>query len=127
MINIKEKWKRKSDGVVFIISADRYGKGARYVELEPENDGEIFWLMDAIVELDFEKIDDSQKLEEIRQITQSWLDQQGHNRCWYYPELFQKLATVLNLKIEVDPSLPPKSEFEEGCKKYQQEEYGDKK
>lgn len=53
MPNVGEKWKRKSDDVIFIISNERYGKGARYVELEPEETDEIIWLMDSIVELDY--------------------------------------------------------------------------
>lgn len=53
MPNVGEKWKRKSDDVIFIISNERYDKGARYVELEPEETGEIFWLMDSIVELNY--------------------------------------------------------------------------
>lgn len=69
-------------------------------------------------------MDDSEKLKEVRQITQEWLDQQGHNRCWYYPELFAKLAATLELKISVDPALPSRPEFEEGCRRFQNEEFG---
>jgi len=68
-------------------------------------------------------MDDSEKLKEVRQITQEWLDQQGHNRCWYYPELFAKLVKTLGLQMTVDPALPPRTEFEEGCKKFQDEQY----
>ena len=69
-------------------------------------------------------MDDSEKLKEVRQITQEWLDQQGHNRCWYYPELFAKLTATLGLKITVDPALPSRPEFEEGCRRFQNEEFG---
>jgi len=65
-----------------------------------------------------------QEQTEVRQITQEWLNQQGHNRCWYYPELFAKLAETLGLQITVDPALPPRPEFEEGCRKFQNEEFG---
>lgn len=64
------------------------------------------------------------ELKQVRQITQTWLDQQGHNRCWYYPELFVRLAELLGLKMTVQPSLPPRAEFEAGCKRYQHEEFG---
>ena len=37
---IGDSCRRRSDQKLYIISADRYGKGARYVELEPESDGE---------------------------------------------------------------------------------------
>ena len=63
------------------------------------------------------------ELQNIRQIVQEWLDQQGHDRCWYYPELFSKLANVLNLTPKIDPALPTRQEFEEGCRKFQDEEY----
>lgn len=65
------------------------------------------------------------ELQEVRRTTQSWLDQQGHNRCWYYPELFVKLAEKLGLKMTDEPSLPPRAEFEAGCKRYQIEEFGE--
>ena len=55
---------------------------------------------------------------------QSWLDKQGHERCWYYPELFNQLASALGLKAAVAPGLPSHTEFVEGCKRYQAEEYG---
>jgi len=63
------------------------------------------------------------EIEAVREVVQEWLDQQGHNRCWYYPELFNKLANLLNLTSKIDPTLPPRHEFEEGCRKFQNEEY----
>jgi hypothetical protein len=61
---------------------------------------------------------------QVRATIQSWLDQQGHNRCWYYPELFRQLVQILQLTMTVEPSLPPRCEFEGGCRRYQDEEYG---
>ncbi len=61
-----------------------------------------------------------------RQITEAiqiWVDQQGHNRCWYYPELFYKLVQLLGIKPKVEPSLPPLQEFKAGCTRYQNLEY----
>lgn len=29
-----------------------------------------------------------------KKIIQEWLDKQGHDRCWYYPDLFMKLAVI---------------------------------
>lgn len=62
--------------------------------------------------------------EEAKQIIQEWVDKQGHDRCWYYPELFLKLADIFDVKMGVEPKLPPRTEFEEGCKRYQNDEYG---
>ena len=64
-----------------------------------------------------------QKIEETRTIIQEWLDKQGHERCWYYPDLFNKLAKVLEIKPTKNPSLPLKEEFKKGCERYQEEEY----
>ena len=61
--------------------------------------------------------------EQAKKIIQQWLDQQGHNRCWYYPDVFNKLATLFKLSPKKDPELPPRKEFEEGCRKYQEEEF----
>jgi hypothetical protein len=60
---------------------------------------------------------------EAARIIKEWSDKQGHDRCWYYPDLFTKLASLFKLSLKVKPSLPPRHEFEEGCKRYQDEEY----
>jgi len=65
-----------------------------------------------------------EKCKEAKQIVQNWVDQQGHERCWYYPELFEKLVVLFDVQMTVDPSLPPRCEFEAGCKRYQNKEYG---
>jgi len=67
---------------------------------------------------------EKKELEEVRQITQEWMDQQGHNRCWYYPKLFAKLEKILGSHMTLKPVLPPRPEFEEECRKFQQQEYG---
>ncbi len=59
-----------------------------------------------------------------REIVQEWVDKQGHERCWYYPDLFKRLVDVFDIKSSVDPQLPSREEFEEGCRRYQDEEYG---
>lgn len=64
-----------------------------------------------------------QKIGDVSAVIQSWVDKQGHDRCWYYPELFQQLVGMLNIQSTVDPKLPPLDEFRGGCYKYQAEEY----
>ena len=64
-----------------------------------------------------------EKLEQTKAIIQEWLDKQGHDRCWYYPDLFRKLADLFEIELSVDPSLPPLEEFKKGCARYQEEEY----
>lgn len=58
-----------------------------------------------------------------RKTIQEWADLQGHDRCWYYPDLFQKLVKAFGVTASKSPQLPPRKEFEEGCKRYQEEEY----
>jgi hypothetical protein len=64
--------------------------------------------------------------EQAKKMIHEWIGKQGHDRCWYYPDLFKKLASVFKISMKVEPQLPPRSEFEEGCRKYQAEQYGDK-
>ncbi len=58
-----------------------------------------------------------------KQLLQEWVDQQGHDRCWYYPEIFEKLVELFEVKASVPVSLPPLSQFKQGCERYQQKEY----
>jgi hypothetical protein len=60
--------------------------------------------------------------EKSKALIQEWLEKQGHERCWYYPEIFEKLAALYGLRCE-NFSLPPKAEFEDGCRRYQTEQY----
>jgi hypothetical protein len=65
-----------------------------------------------------------EKLEEARRVLQQWVDKQGHERCWYYPDLFRELAEILEVEPSKEPALPPLAEFKRGCEKYQKEEFG---
>jgi len=62
-------------------------------------------------------------LTDAKRIIQTWLDKQGHDRCWYYPDLFRELAMLFGLEKTVSKRLPPLAEFQEGCRRYQTEEY----
>ena len=68
-----------------------------------------------------------QQNHEAKKVFREWIDQQGHDRCWYYPDLFNRLVKIYELAPTKTPSLPPLKEFEEGCRKYQIEEYTLKK
>jgi hypothetical protein len=63
------------------------------------------------------------KLDGAKLIIQKWVDKQGHDRCWYYPELFRELMNIFDIENSNQPSLPPLEEFKKGCEKYQKEEY----
>ncbi len=64
------------------------------------------------------------KLEEAKKALQEWVDKQGHERCWYYPEIFNRLCEILDVKPTTLPCLPVRHEFESGCIRYQREQYG---
>jgi hypothetical protein len=68
-------------------------------------------------------VTDADRLAVARQVLREWLDKQGHSRCWYYPELFTRLAECLDVSPTVAPGLPPVAEFREGCRRYQDEQY----
>ena len=65
--------------------------------------------------------------QEAKRAIQEWVDKQGHDRCWYYPELFTRLVEIYEIKPTKKTSLPPIEEFEEGCTRYQFEEYESEK
>lgn len=60
---------------------------------------------------------------EARQVIQEWVDKQGHDRCWYYPELFRRLLDIYDIRPSKDPHLPKIEEFRAGCERYQREQY----
>lgn len=68
-------------------------------------------------------MNDSEKVEQIKKVLKEWLDKQSHERCWYYPDLFNRITDILEIQPTKQPNLPPRKEFEQGCRKYQEEEY----
>ena len=67
-----------------------------------------------------------EKIAEIKTAIEEWIKKQGHDSCWYYPEIFREIAGILDIKYE-QPNLPPRKEFEVGCSRYQEEVYQLKK
>lgn len=53
-----------------------------------------------------------------RLVLQAWADEQGHNKCWYYPDVFSELCRVLDVESKTDPKLPPREEFMQCCAEY---------
>lgn len=70
---------------------------------------------------------DRYKIENIRQVVLQWASQQGHNKCWYYPDLFNELIEILGIKpneyIPTNQTLPSVEEFKKGCERYQRDLY----
>ena len=69
------------------------------------------------------EIDYQQKYQQAQAAVQQWVAQQGHNRCWYYPDIFNRLVEILGIEANKTPALPPLEEFRKGCEEYQKEEY----
>ena len=80
-----------------------------------------------INELEFDKyissLDAVEKLNKIKREVEEWVNKQGHDRCWFYPEIFIRIKNILEIRDCPNPSLPPLEEFEKGCKRYQLEEF----
>lgn len=71
-----------------------------------------------------DELDALQKLGMIKEEVEQWIHKQGHDRCWFYPDIFMKLCEILEIKPTKLPCLPPLEEFKVGCEQYQREEYG---
>jgi hypothetical protein len=69
-------------------------------------------------------MDDSEKVGAARSALERWINQQGHERCWYYPEIFNELVQILGVEQTAPSRLPPLAEFRQGCRRYQEEEFG---
>lgn len=63
------------------------------------------------------------RLELCRVILDEWQNQQGHNRCWYYPEIFDSLCALLGVKNKRPKELPSEEDFKSGCERYRRLEY----
>lgn len=64
---------------------------------------------------------------EAKSILQSWVDKQGHERCWYYPDIFLALCMLLGVRQTKEKLLPSEKEFEDFCTRYRKEEYNESK
>lgn len=66
-------------------------------------------------------------LDEIKQAVLLVANKQGHDSCWYYPEIFIQILNLLGIELNelnLDLSkLPTREEFEQGCKKFADELY----
>lgn len=62
-------------------------------------------------------------LAQVRDLIVEWDSKKGHDRCWYYPDLFKKIAKLTGVELTQEPELPSRKEFEEGCCRYQNEQF----
>ena len=52
-----------------------------------------------------------------------WAALSGQDRCWHHPEILERLCAIMGIAVE-PTRLPPRCEFEAGCRKYTSELYG---
>ncbi len=63
------------------------------------------------------------KNEKVKALLVEWKNKQGHDGCWYYPELFRQMAAVLEVDVALTPTIS-RQEFMGGCNRFQDEVYG---
>lgn len=70
------------------------------------------------------QMEDGEKLNRIKLEIELWAGQQGHDSCWYYPDVFNRVAELAGANVRAPLGLPSREEFETGCRKYQCTVYG---
>lgn len=67
------------------------------------------------------------KQERVTAVIIEWKQKQGHDRCHYFPELFNRIAEILDLDVrETEDDLPPEEEFQHECDKFRKKLYSGK-
>lgn len=68
-------------------------------------------------------LNNGSKVSQAEMLLKGWVEKQGHDQCWFYPEIFRQLCSTFGITAP-DPGLPPRAEFRKGCLKYESEVYG---
>ena len=50
-----------------------------------------------------------------------WMDKKEEDSCWFYPEIFGKIAEVVEIEIKVSEPKMTREQFEAGCDHYMNE------
>lgn len=66
-----------------------------------------------------------EKCDQVRAAVLAWANKQGHDQCWYYPEIFMTIAGILDIPLQIKPELPPRREFREQCQQWESVIYSD--
>jgi len=62
------------------------------------------------------------KLQRIRRHITDWHKLQGHEACWYMPDLFQKIAAEVGLDdLKFEPPQISRKQFDSGCREFADE------
>ena len=65
---------------------------------------------------------DKELLTKVRAVVREYATKQGHEKCHYHPDLFDKLVTLLDIYVPKADVLT-REEFIAGCNRYQKELY----
>lgn len=60
----------------------------------------------------------------VKELLIKWANLSGQDKCWHHEDILTKLCEVFEIPILEKPVLPPRCEFEKGCKDYQDKIYG---
>ncbi|MEK6908938.1 MAG: hypothetical protein AABX23_02715 [Nanoarchaeota archaeon] len=64
------------------------------------------------------------KARETERILREWVELTGHNRCWWHPELLQRLGKLYDVDMSKAIERLPIEVFRRGCAVYTAGEYG---
>lgn len=67
--------------------------------------------------------DEAKTIRRLRRLVLSWCRKSRHRSCWYYPDIFRKMAKLLKVSVPLYPDMP-REEFERGCRRFTAEKYG---
>lgn len=73
-------------------------------------------------DMEAELVKSLKMLSEIERLVRDWRDKQGHQACWYYPEIFREICKVLGVECHLVPSMSREC-FRAGCERYMDEVY----
>jgi|SRR5690606_24869251 len=55
------------------------------------------------------------KVKRIKTLIQEWDNKRGHDKCWYYPEIFEDIAKVVNVPLINNQPCVPRTDFRNNC------------
>ena len=80
------------------------------------------YLQEELVVLKTKLKSHQEKYNAAKEVLQDWVDKQGQERCWYYPDKFTELAEILDVPITKVPP-PSVPQLRRLCRRYQDEQY----
>ena len=61
--------------------------------------------------------------DKVATLIREWMMQRDHDSCWYYPEIFQEIATALDVHVNLEIPKIPKADFLDGCQRFADQVY----